>query len=87
VTDLRHDRSGLLGVSGISADVRRLLASDSPHAAEALGRLDAEANDRGPGCISAPGSRVAVWVVPTDEELVVARHTRAALVRAGAPPG
>jgi len=136
VADLLHERSGLLGVSGISGDVRRLLASDSPHAAEALdlfvyriGReagslaaalggldalvftggigehaapvrarvcaaaawlgvvLDAEANDRGAACISAPGSRVAVWVVPTDEEGVIARHTRAALARAGTPIG
>jgi len=30
-------------------------------------------------CISAPDSRVAVWVVPTDEEIVVARHAAALL--------
>jgi acetate kinase len=30
-------------------------------------------------CISAPGSKVAVWVVPTDEEIVVARHAAALL--------
>ena len=31
-----YQRSGLLGVSGISGDVRDLLASDDPHAAEAI---------------------------------------------------
>jgi acetate kinase len=34
--DLLHHRSGLLGVSGLSGDVRTLLASSDPHAVEAL---------------------------------------------------
>ena len=38
--------------------------------------LDADANDRGgPGRISAARSRVEVWVIPTDEEAMIARHT------------
>ena len=36
VTDLLSKQSGLLGVSGISGDMRKLLASDNPHAAEAI---------------------------------------------------
>jgi acetate kinase len=36
VEDLLYRRSGLLGVSGISSDMRALLASDDPHAAEAV---------------------------------------------------
>ena len=36
VTDVLYHRSGLLGVSGISSDMRELLMSDSPHAAEAI---------------------------------------------------
>ena len=36
VADLLYNRSGLLGVSGISGDMRRLLASKDPHAAEAI---------------------------------------------------
>lgn len=36
VEDLLYRRSGLLGVSGISSDMRTLLASDDPHAAEAV---------------------------------------------------
>jgi acetate kinase len=124
LTDLLYHRSGLLGVSGISGDMRQLLASDAAPAAEAielfvyrigrelgslaaaLGGLDAlvftagigehapairqkacaqarwlgihfdeEANRRGGPRISAPDSPVSVWVVPTDEELMIARHT------------
>ncbi|HUZ63551.1 MAG TPA: acetate/propionate family kinase, partial [Acetobacteraceae bacterium] len=36
VEDLLYHRSGLLGVSGISNDMRALLASADPHAAEAI---------------------------------------------------
>ncbi len=36
IEDMLYRRSGLLGVSGISGDVRLLLASDDPHAREAL---------------------------------------------------
>lgn len=36
ITDLLYNRSGLLGVSGISGDMQVLLASDEPQAAEAI---------------------------------------------------
>jgi acetate kinase len=36
IEDMLYRRSGLLGVSGVSGDVRVLLASDDPHAREAL---------------------------------------------------
>jgi acetate kinase len=36
-------------------------------------------NAAGQGRISADGSRVAVWVIPTDEERMIARHTRSIL--------
>ncbi|MDX1540066.1 MAG: acetate/propionate family kinase [Geminicoccaceae bacterium] len=121
---LLYEESGLLGVSGISSDMRTLLESDDPRAndavelfvyrigrelgslAAALGGLDAlvftggigegaapiramvseraswlgvvldrSANDAGGPSISAPESRTGVWVIPTDEELVIARHT------------
>jgi acetate kinase len=126
VEDLLYKKSGLLGISGISNDVRELLASDSPLAAEAieyfvyraireigsltaaLGGLDAliftagigenspvirsricrgleclgleidpGANEHGRGCISTPGTSASVWVIPTDEEAVIAAHTLA----------
>ncbi len=38
-------------------------------------RLDPTYNAGGPR-ISADGSRVSVWVIPTNEELMIARHTR-----------
>jgi acetate kinase len=41
--------------------------------------LDDEANGRGGPCISSPGSRVSAWVIPTDEELMIALHTRRVL--------
>ncbi len=125
VAHLLGSRSGLLGVSGLSADTRVLEASSDPRAREALNLfayrcarelgslmaalggldvlvftggigehaanvrqricelsawtglvLDRDANARGAGCISAPTSAVDVLVIPTNEELVVARATR-----------
>jgi acetate kinase len=43
------------------------------------GALDEQANAAGASRISAPGSRLAIHVVPTDEELMIARHTLALL--------
>ena len=37
--------------------------------------LDAARNARGGGRISADGAQVSVWVVPTDEERMIARYT------------
>jgi acetate kinase len=39
--------------------------------------LDEEANARHGPRISRPGSRVSAWVIPTNEEAMIARHTRA----------
>ncbi len=43
--------------------------------------LDATANQkaRGEAAIHAPGSRVQIWIMPTNEELVVARQAKALL--------
>ncbi|HWQ38701.1 MAG TPA: acetate/propionate family kinase [Burkholderiales bacterium] len=128
VARLLYHESGLLGVSGVSHDVRTLLASSNPRArlaldlfvyriarelgslAAALGGLDAlvftagigehaapvraavceqarwlgveldpKANLANGPIISAPGSRVTVSVVPTDEEEMIARHALQAL--------
>lgn len=125
IEKLLYTQSGLLGVSGISSDMRTLLASENPQAklavdlflyrirrelgslAAALGGLDAivftagigenapeirsrvcrdaawlgvdideAANAAGRRRISTESSRVAVWVIPTNEELMIARHTR-----------
>jgi acetate kinase len=39
--------------------------------------LDPSRNNAGGPCISTASSRVAVWVIPTNEELMIAHHTRA----------
>lgn len=46
--------------------------------------LDPASNDAGAALISTPASRVQLLVVPTDEELMIARHTMA-LIRSNAP--
>jgi acetate kinase len=46
--------------------------------------LDDARNAAGEGRISADDSRLAAWVVPTDEEKMIARHT-AALLALGTP--
>ncbi|MGA8032168.1 MAG: acetate kinase, partial [Casimicrobiaceae bacterium] len=43
----------------------------------------ANANARGAARISAAASRVSAWVVPTNEELMIARHTRTVLSATG----
>jgi len=126
VEHLLYNDCGLRGLSGLSNDVRDLLASRSEAAALALDyfvyhvcrnlgalaavlggvdgvvftagigersaelraricrraawlglRLDEAANAAGGPCITAPGSAVAAWVIPTDEEMIIARHTLA----------
>lgn len=123
VSDLLYTKSGLLGLSGVSSDVRKLSASDDPRArlaleyfayriaretgalAVSLGGLDAlvftagigehaapvraaacahlawlgltldsAANERHGPRISTPESTVSAWVIPTDEERMIARQ-------------
>lgn len=123
-----YQHSGLKGVSGLSSDVRVLLASKDPHAALALDlfvyrivrevgslvaalggvdalvftagigehaapvraaicaglgwlglRLDAAANAGHAERISEPDSPVRAWIIPTDEEAVIARETLRAI--------
>jgi len=132
VEKLLYKQSGLLGISGISNDMRDLLASADPAArlavdyfvyqaakqigalAAVLGGVDALVFTAGIGersveirrriCeasawlgvtlepnanaahgprITTAGSRVSAWVVPTNEELMIARHTAALLGIAG----
>jgi acetate kinase len=42
-------------------------------------RLDEAANRAGGPRISTPDSRVSAWVIPTDEERMIAEHTLAVL--------
>lgn len=124
VETILYKQSGLLGISGISNDMRDLLATRDPQArlavdyfvyraAKELGALaavlggidglvftagigeneagirgricnalawlgldlDTEANANGGPRISLPHSKVSAWVIPTNEELMIARHT------------
>jgi len=121
-----YERAGLLGLSGISDDMRVLQENTDPRAVAAveyfvyamtkyagayaavLGGLDAfvftagigehsapvraalcaklswlgvqldeQANASGGPRISSPDSGVSVWVIPTNEELMIAQHTLA----------
>jgi len=126
IEELLYKKSGLLGISNLSNDVRDLLASESKLAAEAIEffvyriareigslvaalegldaliftagvgenspvirqrvcqklawlgiAIDADANLRADACISPKGKTPSVWVIPTDEEFVIATHTLA----------
>ena len=46
-------------------------------------RIDPDANQRGNGCISPEGCTPSVWVIPTDEEAVIASHTLAVVRSSG----
>jgi acetate kinase len=60
------------GIGEHSAHIRARVCQD----AQWLGvRLNAEANHTGGPRISADDSAVSVWAIPTDEDLMIARHT------------
>jgi acetate kinase len=48
------------------------------------GKLDPQANAAAATSIAARDSRIGLYVVPTDEELMIARHTLALLAVRGA---
>jgi acetate kinase len=128
VETILYKKSGLLGISGISSDMRVLLRSSDPEArlavdyfvyraakevgamAAVLGgvdgvvftagigensaeirkriceasawlgiELDSELNARNHQRISTPASKVSAWVIPTNEELIIAKHTSSLL--------
>ncbi len=60
------------GIGEHAAEIRSRVCNDSGW----LGIvLDEEANNKGGSRISRTGSPVSAWVIPTDEELMIARHT------------
>jgi acetate kinase len=60
------------GIGENSPEIRRRICAASAW----LGiELDADANAGRETRISRPGSRVSAWVIPTNEELMIARHT------------
>jgi acetate kinase len=61
------------GIGEHASQIRERVCAD----AQWLGvTLDKQANARGGPRISTDASRVSAWIVPTDEELMIARHTR-----------
>ena len=61
------------GIGENSASLRERVCRDAAW----LGvDLDEAANRRGGPCISRQGSRASAWVIPTNEELMIAGHTR-----------
>jgi len=124
VETVLYQKSGLLGISGVSNDMRELLTSSKASArlaidyfiyrvAKEMGaltavlggldalvftagigenspvirrriceacawlgiKLDEEANSEGKSCISLETSAASAWTIPTNEELMIARHT------------
>jgi len=66
---------GIVFTAGIGERSSEIRARVCEHAAWVGLRLDPKANAAGGPRISAPGSRVSAWVIPTDEELMIAVHT------------
>jgi acetate kinase len=68
------------GIGENAASIRARICRD----ANWLGlELDEGANASGGPCISRAGSRVSAWVIPTNEELMIALHTRRLLEAGG----
>jgi len=69
------------GIGERSAEIRRRICEASAWLSL---ELDTRANDKHGPRISRSGSRISAWVIPTNEELMIARHTGALLGIAGA---
>jgi acetate kinase len=68
---------GFVFTAGIGENSAMIRARVTARLAWLGAKLAPEANARGQTLISSPDSRVAIYVLPTDEELMIARHTLA----------
>ena len=68
---------GFIFTAGIGENSAMIRARVTARLAWLGAKLAPEANARGQTLISSPDSRVAIYVLPTDEELMIARHTLA----------
>ena len=68
---------GFVFTAGIGENSAMIRARVTARLAWLGAKLAPEANARGLTLISSPDSRVAIYVLPTDEELMIARHTLA----------
>ena len=71
------------GIGENSASIRQRVCQDAAWLGVVLDEAANQAAELGARCISTAGSRVAVWVIPTNEELMIARHTQAVLLGCG----
>jgi acetate kinase len=74
---------GFVFTAGIGENSPTMRARIAKHLAWLGAELDPQANRHGL-VISRRDSRVALYVIPTDEELMIARHTMALLAGTGA---
>ena len=75
---------GFVFTAGIGENSISIRARAAERLAWLGAKLDQQANASGEGRISSADSRVALLVTPTDEELMIARHTLALVSRHGA---
>jgi acetate kinase len=66
---------GFVFTAGVGENAPAIREAVAPRLSWLGLELDPEANAKGAGRISTNGSRVACYVIPTDEELMIARHT------------
>lgn len=67
------------GIGENGAPIRRRVCQDAAWLGIELDEDANRAHESGPRRISTAGSRVAAWVIPTNEELMIAQHTQAML--------
>ena len=67
---------GIVFTAGIGENAALIRARVCDEAAWLGIELDEEANDSGGPRISKEGSRISAWVIPTNEELMIAMHTK-----------
>jgi acetate kinase len=77
---------GFVFTAGIGENSPKLRAAIADKLAWLGVSLDAAANAEGHSLISRPDSRIPAYVVPTDEELMIARHTLALLDQGSMQP-
>jgi acetate kinase len=75
---------GFVFTAGIGENAPRIRDAVAKRLAWLGLEIDAEANVKGDPRISREGSKVACYVIPTDEELMIARHTLQVLRAQGA---
>ncbi len=71
----------LIFTGGIGENAAPIRSRVCSHARWVGIEFDEAANTRGGPRLSKAGSKVSVWVIPTDENLMIARHTRSVLDR------